>query len=103
MDVAARLLDVAMPRDSSQRPDIAAGFSQPCQKSMAKVVQHKRADWLLIVLLSLFLQRFENSLVLLLERGFLDVFALRGGGEYPAFVRRVCLFPSCFQHLSDAR
>ena len=37
MDVAARLLDVAVPSDSSQRPDIAAGFSQPRQKRVPEM------------------------------------------------------------------
>src|SRR5262249_17776538 len=103
MDVAARLLDVAMPCDSSQRPDIAARFSQPRQKRVPEIVEHKRADLLLIVLLCLFVQRLENTLVLLLEGRFLDVSTLCRGGENPTLFRLLCLFPSCFEHRSDAR
>jgi hypothetical protein len=59
MDVAARLLDVAVPSDSSQRPDIATGFSQPRQKRVPEIVEYERADWLVIVLLRLFVQRLR--------------------------------------------
>jgi hypothetical protein len=103
MEVARRLFDVAVSSDSSQRPNIAARLSQPRQKSVPEIVEHERADWLLIVLLRLFVQRFENPFVLLLERGFLDVSILSGSREYPAFVRRSQTFPLCFQHCSDTR
>jgi hypothetical protein len=86
-----------MPSDSSQRPDIAAGFSQPRQKRVPEIVEHERADWLVIVLLCLSVQRLENTLVLLLERGFLDVFTLCRGGKNPTFFGLLCLFPLWFR------
>ena len=59
----------------------------PLQHASRLIVGHERADWLVIVLLYLFVQRFESSLVLLLERGFLDVFALgRAVKTQPSFI-----------------
>jgi len=55
-----------------------------------EIVEHERADWLVIVLLYLFVQRFENSLMLHLEHGFLDVFALgRAVKTQPSFVGKL--------------
>jgi hypothetical protein len=57
MNVAHRHLDVRVPRDSCECPDITAGLAQPSQESVANAIDFKGAD----------LREFYRALVLPLE------------------------------------
>ena len=68
MNVAGRDSDLAVSRDPGQRPNVATGLSEACQKRVSKGVEHEGAHVLLIALRCLFRDPRKRLRVLLTHR-----------------------------------